>query len=269
MIEREIKKTKEESMQSIISQKNESNSVEKNSKNRLTSRFAFNGAEQKFTLVELLVVIAIIAILVSILMPALASARARGKTSSCINNIKQVTSILQAYMDNNNDYIMPPTVKSKGNWYWPFILSIHSKGKYLKYASQKFDKFMYCPASFPSSPQEATNWSYIYGLKAWKMPNLKYSNAYNEYRKLNTIKNLSRFWLVGDTWRTSGRTTWYAIGQGTNANTQRVSMRHFERAVMGFADGHVAAVDEYVITEHLKEFPGISNGYQVTYEEVR
>jgi prepilin-type N-terminal cleavage/methylation domain-containing protein/prepilin-type processing-associated H-X9-DG protein len=60
-----------------------------------------------FTLIELLVVIAIIAILAAILLPALQSARERGRSASCINNLKQISGLFNAYSDTFND-IVPP-----------------------------------------------------------------------------------------------------------------------------------------------------------------
>jgi prepilin-type N-terminal cleavage/methylation domain-containing protein len=78
---------------------------------RMESRKGDIGA---FTLVELLVVIAIIAILESLLLPAMGRAKGKAQQISCLNNYRQLQLCWQMYTDDYNDALPPNEASSSG-----------------------------------------------------------------------------------------------------------------------------------------------------------
>src|SRR4051812_3369388 len=59
-----------------------------------------------FTLVELLVVIGIIALLISILIPALSAAQARSQSTKCLSNLRQIGQATMLYANLNKGHLM-------------------------------------------------------------------------------------------------------------------------------------------------------------------
>ena len=217
-------------------------------------------------------VIAIIAVLASMLLPALAKARQKAQHAICSSNLKQIGMAVLLYTDEHDDWF-PGSIWNSGTFtsdLSPYLRNRTASGSSFIYAKGPSDVHVYwCPAYNPEDARYvsgSTVYWYYHSCRAInfyiRTTHASVQNTDNElYTRTSHIKKPSQKMYFADSWgTTSFSVNTYPI-KITASVSSRLDNRHSGKINALWADFHVEAKGN----EEISNNPYWGNATDINY----